>query len=96
MTYRLTKQADQDIVEIYSLGAEQFGVVQADRYANDLFDTLELLASNPRIARERSELKPPVRLHPFGAHLIAYLVRSDHILIVRVLHGRKDWHSLFS
>lgn len=47
------------------------------------------------MARERRELNPPMRLLPYHAHLIAYLVRDGDILIVRVLHGRQDWQGLF-
>ncbi|WP_264319382.1 type II toxin-antitoxin system RelE/ParE family toxin [Rhizobium terrae] len=55
-----------------------------------------MLADNPRMARERRELKPPMRLHPHQAHVIAYTIREHDILIVRVLHGRQDWQSLFA
>ncbi|MGR9248386.1 type II toxin-antitoxin system RelE/ParE family toxin [Rhizobium leguminosarum] len=96
MKYRTTVEADQDIVELYVLGAEQFGALQSERYVDDLFDTFELLAENPRMARERRELNPPMRLHPYRAHMIAYTIREESILIVRVLHGREDWQSLFA
>ncbi|QNT71077.1 type II toxin-antitoxin system RelE/ParE family toxin [Defluviicoccus vanus] len=43
------------------------------------------------LARERAEFDPPVRLHPYQAHMIAYIIRDDGILIIRVLHGRQDW-----
>ncbi|WP_416065788.1 type II toxin-antitoxin system RelE/ParE family toxin [Rhizobium sp. ZK1] len=48
------------------------------------------------MARERQELTPPMRLHPHQAHLIAYTIREDDIVIVRVLHSRQDWQSLFT
>ena len=96
MKYRTTVEADQDIAEIYVLGADQFGVRQSERYIEDLFSTFELLARNPHMARERRELNPPMRLHPHHAHIIAYLIREEDILIVRVLHGREDWQSLFA
>ncbi|PPJ47297.1 type II toxin-antitoxin system RelE/ParE family toxin [Rhizobium sp. KAs_5_22] len=95
MTYRTTVEADRDIIEIYVLGAQQFGVAQSERYVDELFDSFELLAENPQMARERRELNPPMRLYPYHAHLIAYLVRDGDILIVRVLHGRQDWQGLF-
>ncbi|MBA5801365.1 MULTISPECIES: type II toxin-antitoxin system RelE/ParE family toxin [Rhizobium] len=95
MKYRTTVEADRDIAEIYVLGADQFGVPQSERYIDDLFSTFELLDDNPRMARERRELNPPMRLHPYHAHMIAYMIRDENILIVRVLHGREDWESLF-
>ena len=96
MNYRTTSRADQDIIDIYVHGAEHFGIDQSERYLSALFDTFELIARNPRMARERRELKPPMRFHPFQAHMIVYTVGSDHVLIVRVLHGRQDWQSLFA
>jgi toxin ParE1/3/4 len=54
--------------------------------------TFDLLAENPRLARERTELSPPVRVHPCGAHVVIYTVEDDGtVLIVRVRHGREDW-----
>jgi toxin ParE1/3/4 len=32
MSYRTTRQADQDIIDIYVRGAADFGVAQAERY----------------------------------------------------------------
>jgi toxin ParE1/3/4 len=42
------------------------------------------------LARERREFEPPVRLHPYQAHMIAYIIRDGGLLIIRVLHGRQD------
>lgn len=43
------------------------------------------------MARLRNEFTPPVRLYPYGAHVVVYTATGDHILIIRVLHGRQDW-----
>lgn len=47
MTYRTTLEADRDIIEIYVLGAQHFGVGQSERYLDALFDTFELRSENP-------------------------------------------------
>jgi toxin ParE1/3/4 len=39
------------------------------------------------------ELVPPVRLHPYQAHMIVYVEEGAGVLIVRVLHGSQDWES---
>lgn len=96
MTYRTTKQADEDIVGLYLRGAQDFGEAAAERYVQGLFAVFELLAGNPHVARERRELTPPMRLHPYRSHLIAYALRDGGVLIVRVLHGRQDWLGLLS
>ncbi|MBL8556531.1 MAG: type II toxin-antitoxin system RelE/ParE family toxin [Phenylobacterium sp.] len=68
-----------------------FGEAQADRYLADLYDAFDLLAANPRIARDRTEFRRPVRVHPFKAHVIVYRADGDDVLILRLRHGREDW-----
>ncbi|PST17318.1 type II toxin-antitoxin system RelE/ParE family toxin [Mesorhizobium plurifarium] len=42
--------------------------------------------------RERFEISPPMRIHPFRARLVVYRIEEDgDVLIVRVRHGREDW-----
>ena len=92
MSYRLTRKAEQDVIQAYLDGAREFGIDQAEAYHARLERTFELLADTPRLARERTELSPPVRIHPCGAHVIVYLVdENDDVLIVRLRHGREDW-----
>jgi toxin ParE1/3/4 len=89
--YKTTVLAGEDIVGVYIYGVRIFGTAQAERYFADLMACFDLLAERPMVARERSELSPPVRVHFHKSHVIAYLVREDEILIVRVLDGRQDW-----
>jgi toxin ParE1/3/4 len=91
MAYRTTRQADEDIIDIYRWGCRKFGQPQAERYHEGLAATLDLIGDNPRIARERTEFNPPVRLHAYQAHMIVYVVDDHGVLIVRVLYGRQDW-----
>lgn len=91
MPYRTTRQADEDIIDIYVWGSRRFGEEQAERYHAGLSATLDLTADNPLITRKRDEFDPPVRLHPYQSHLIIYLVDEAGVLIVRVQHGRQHW-----
>ncbi|MFC1513172.1 type II toxin-antitoxin system RelE/ParE family toxin [Thermodesulfobacteriota bacterium] len=37
-------------------------------------------------------MTPSVRIHPYGAYLIVYVVeQSRDVLIVRVGHGHEEW-----
>lgn len=64
----------------------------AKRYHDELFALLELIAGNPRMARERDEISPPVRIHPFKAHLVVYRLNEDEsIFVIRIRHGHEDW-----
>lgn len=71
-----------------------FGLAQADRYHEGLSETFEFLMRFPRAAREREEISPPVRAHPFKTHIIIYEVDTgDIVTILRVRHAREDWIS---
>jgi len=71
-----------------------FGVEQAQRYHSDLFTLLHLIADNPRIAGDRDEICPPVRIHSFKSHIIVYRIdEGDAIFVIRIRHGHEDWAS---
>ena len=92
MGFRLTPKAEEDIVRIAEIGELLFSEAQALTYHIELFEMLELISSNPRMARERREIMPPVRVHPFKSHLIVYMVTEmDEVLIIRIRHSREDW-----
>jgi toxin ParE1/3/4 len=92
VTYRLTRRAEGDVIDIYIHGARQLGPARADAYHGRLEEAFQLLAEYPRIGHERPEIDPPVRVHPCGRHIIVYVAEPDgNVLIVRVRHGREAW-----
>lgn len=92
MGYRLTRKADADVVDIYLYGARTFGTAQAERYHEGLVRAFGQIAADPHLARERTDLTPPVRLSGYESHVIIYRIEPNRdILIVRILHGRQDW-----
>ncbi len=90
MQVRFTVAADADIVECYLYGFLNFGQAQADRYEQGMRQAIEIIAENPRIARERQEYIPTVRIHHHAKHYIIYPVMDDHVLIIRVLRDEVD------
>ena len=90
MKVRFTAQADADIIDSYLYGFLNFGRDQAERYEQGLRHAVGIIANNPRIAAERPEYAPPVRVHHHAKHFIIYLIEDDHILIVRVLRDETD------
>ncbi|MBT9469791.1 MAG: type II toxin-antitoxin system RelE/ParE family toxin [Pseudomonadota bacterium] len=93
MSYRLSRRAEEDLIEIYVASVQAFGVTQAERYQDALEAAFDLIAEFPQIARERSEFDPRVRIHPCKSHVVVYLIASDGPFIVRVRHGHEDWES---
>lgn len=92
MSYKLTGKAETDLQRIYLEDVRLFGIAQASRYHSRFKQVFEILAQNPKMARERTEISPPVRVHPCGSHIIIYISTEDGgVTVVRVRHGREDW-----
>ena len=92
MGFHLTKEAEEDIIRIFLEGAGLFGVNQAESYHAALHHAFGIIAEHPKIARQREELSPPVRVHPYKSHIIIYELDDDNnVIIIRVRHGREDW-----
>ena len=90
MKVRFTVQAETDIIDLYLYGFRNFGVAQAEKYEKSLRRAFEVISKNPRIAAERMEFSPPVRIHHHGKYYIVYLIEEDHVLIVRILREEVD------
>ena len=88
--FKLSNEADQDLRGIYLYSYQEFGEDQADKYLLGLEKTFQMISDNPRIGRERPDIDHLVRCVEHGKHVIFYDLYEDHILIVRVLHGRMD------
>lgn len=91
MAFRLSLQADKDVEAVFVVGIQTFGVGPAEGYLDGLWRAFELLARFPSLARERSEIDPPVRIYPYAAHIIVYEIAGEDVVILRVRHGREDW-----
>ena len=92
--YRLSPAAQQDLESIWDFTAQTWSPDQADSYLRGLAEKLTLLCENPLIARERAEIDPPVRLHPYKSHVIIYRVEADHLAVIRIAHMRQHWQRL--
>ncbi len=82
--------AEQDIAGIWVDGVDRWGVNQADRYFDAMVNLFDLLSEQPEIARLREEFSPPVRIHPYGSHVVVYKTVETGIAIIRVLHNRRN------
>lgn len=89
--YKLTRKAEEDFIQIYLTGVAEFGEMVAENYQAGLRAAFEFLSEYPYAAREREEISPPVRAHPYKSHLVVYIIDGEDILILGIRHGREDW-----
>lgn len=91
---QLQPRASRDLADIWTYTANQWSVGQAERYLRGMELTLQSLIEFPLAARERTEFSPPVRIKHYQSHIIVYRLEAPYVTVVRVLHGRSDWHSI--
>jgi len=90
-----TAQATSDLLDIWI----HVKTTQSEAKATALVRTIErklrLLTSQPQMGRSRDELREGLRSFPVKPYIIFYQPQSDGILVVRVLHGRRDLSTFF-
>lgn len=92
MAYTLSAEAEEDVIAIFISGVEQFGLVQAEHYHDELEKIFDFLSTHPQAARIREELTPSVRVHPHASHIILYtVIENNDVFIIRVRHVHEDW-----
>jgi toxin ParE1/3/4 len=94
----IVKQSDlskADLRKIYRDGLRKFGKRAAERYVEGIADAYNLIGSMPQMNPVRTEVKPPVHLHPYKGHLIIYRIGAEEVRILRVLSRHQDWQDDF-
>jgi toxin ParE1/3/4 len=92
--------ARNDLIEHFIYLAENAGLDIADRFLTNAETPFNLLAEQPKLgvalALRSSDLTGLRKWHvkDFEDVLIFYQPRPDGVVIVRVLHGTRDWWRL--
>lgn len=89
--YRLSPAALNDLDAIWEYSARTWSVGQAEAYIRGLTADMDLMVQHPGIARERTEIRPPVRLYRSGSHLIIYRIEAGWLDVLRIVHARQNW-----
>ncbi len=90
MRLEISADADADLREVVAFSIEQFGIEQARRYTDALRLRMHALVDQPR-GRRTERLKPSLLRVKQGSHFIFFKVEGDSVLIVRILHERRDF-----
>ena len=89
MPYSLSRDAEDDVTNIYRRGFREFGEAQADKYYMALFDRFEELAENPYQYPALDHVMKGLRKSVCGSDTIYYEITEAGVLILFIL-GRQD------
>jgi toxin ParE1/3/4 len=94
MRYRVSKQAERALDEIYLYWATRTSPETADRLINSIMERFWLLGENPDAGRPSEDIAG-VKCFPAGKYLIYYRAGRRGIDILHVFHGARDQGASF-
>lgn len=86
--------ARSDLRDIYQYSAAEFGIDAAESYLKGLRASFDRLLDHPFAGRVFTGVNPTVRVLIHRRHQVFYRLEDNLILIVRVLHVRRDSRTL--
>jgi toxin ParE1/3/4 len=89
-TYRLSRAAARDLLELGRYTQTRWGVAQRRKYIARLKLRLQMLADRPSRGVVRNDIAPGYRSFREARHVIIYTQRAGGIDVARVLHERMD------
>ncbi len=87
-SYRLSERADEDFESIYLFGLLNFGMNQADSYADGMVARFEQIAAQPDLYPAIDSIRPGYRFSVYRSHSIYYRVDGNDVLVVRILRNQ--------
>lgn len=87
---RLRAAARADLVAIHDYSSAQFGDDVAEIYTRGIRDAFKLLRDHPLIGPAQPKLGRGVRCLTHRQHRIVYIVETDLVVIVRIVHHAMD------
>lgn len=97
MSHRVAPRAETDLNEIWLYVARDSGSLEiANRLIDSITDRFFTLARFPHIGRSRDkDFRPGIRSLPVAGYVIVYCVEDEDVLILRVVHGRRQLDDVF-
>ena len=91
--YRLSNEAKEDLIRIHHYGVEMFGMVQADKYFNSLFDYFDIIAQRPFSFESVDYIKKGYRRCVCGSDNIYYRINDDIVEVMAIV-GKQDLNNI--
>jgi len=79
----------------YHIARDSGSIEIADRLIDSITDCFFLLGNHPYGGRLRDDLRPGLRSFPVGQYVIIYRIDGIDVLILHVVHGRRDIEAMF-
>ena len=90
-SYRLSFEAESDTTRLYGYGYYKFGLVQADKYYDALFECFKKIIENPLMFPSANHIKSGFRYCVCGVDTIYYTIKEKKVIEIVTIIGRQDF-----
>ena len=95
MNYKISKQAEIDLENIWLYTFEEWSLEQADYYYDLIMDEIEYISVNPKSGKDYNEVRKGYFRSRVKSHFIFYKInpKEQKVEIIRILHQQMDIES---
>ena len=92
MDYKISKQAEIDLENIWLYTFEEWSLEQADYYFDLIMDEIEYISKNPKSGKDYSNVRKGYFHSRMKSHFIFYRInlKEEKVEIIRILHQQMD------
>jgi len=83
-------EAENDLTKIFEYTFHNWGIDQAEKYQDELYNGIELIANQVKLGKEYHLKNLPYRYFHVNRHLIFYRIADKECIVIRILHDRMD------
>ena len=92
MDYKISKQAEIDLENIWLYTFEEWSLEQADYYFDLIMDEIEYISKNPKSGKDYSNVRKGYFRSRMKSHFIFYRInlKEEKVEYIRSLHQQMD------
>ncbi|MFZ1750692.1 MAG: type II toxin-antitoxin system RelE/ParE family toxin [Saprospiraceae bacterium] len=83
-------EAENDLEKIYQYTFENWGIEQAEKYQDELYEGMQMISKRPNIGKVYPYSIEEYRKLHVNRHLIFYRFNAHKCEIIRILHDSMD------
>jgi plasmid stabilization system protein ParE len=89
----ISNEFNVDLDDIFQYGVETFGLNQAEKYENEIWQLVESLSHNYHLFPECRHLPTKSKMYRWiilDSHLIIYRIKKTKVQVLRIVHSKRS------
>lgn len=92
MNYKISKQAESDLENIWLYTFEEWSLEQADYYFDSIMNEIEYISEHPKSGKDYSNVRKGYFRSKIKSHFIFYRInlKEEKVEVIRILHQQMN------